>query len=395
MRSLISVDEATHALHANLGTRTAETVALADAVGRILAQPVDAERAHPPFDRVTQDGIATRWQPVLPALLRVAGAQTVGHHDQVLPDAGACIEVASGAVLPEGCDCVIPIEQLVRTPHGYALADAASPTRGQFIQREGSDCPAGATLLEPGVRIGAAQMALLATNGVSTVRVAQLPRMAIVTTDDALLEVDAPVQHGRIRRCSDLALMAALQQAGLGQATLQPLSEDPDLLGSHLSRLLQAHDVLVLAGGVSTGQRDYLPTTLEGVGVRCVFHGIAQHPGQAMWFGIGPDGQRVFALPGNPVAALVCLVRYVRPALLAALGLAVVGCEQVRLASALPAHAQAQFVAVRLRRGPAGDCLAQPLPARGVGALAGTDGIVEIPAGLACDAGQALLLYRW
>ncbi len=399
MRSLISVDEATHALHANLGACTIENVALPDAVGRVLARDVHAERAHPPFDRALKDGIATRWQPVMPALLRVVGAQTAGDHGLVLPTGDSCIEIAAGAALPGGCDCVIPIEQLVRTPNGYTLSDAASPLQGQFIQATGSECPAGTTVLDAGTRLGPPQMALLAANGMAEVAVARLPRLAIATTEDALLDVDSPVQPGRIRRCSDMALMAGLEAADLGHATLHALSEDPDLLGSHLSRLLQTHDVLVLSGGVSMGQRDYLPTALEGVGVHCVFHGVAQQPGQAMWFGIGPAGQRVFALPGNPVAALVCLVRYVRPALLAALGLSSVrGCEQVRLASALPSHALTQFVAVRLRRGPAGDCLAQPVAARGNGgvtALGGTDGIVELPAGLACDTGQPLGLYRW
>jgi molybdopterin molybdotransferase len=398
MRSLISVDEATHALHAHLGSPAAETVALADAVGRVLVQDVRAERAHPPFHRALADGIAVRWQPVMPALLRVTGAQVAGSHGLVLPQADACIEIAAGAAVPDGCDCVIPIEQLVRTAHGYALADAASPLPGQYIQEQGSECTAGTTVLNAGTRIGPPQMALLAANGVATVDVARLPRLAIATTDDTLLDVATPVQPGRIRRCSDLALMAGLEAADLGHASLHALSEDPDLLGSHLSRLLQTHDVLVLSGGVSMGQRDYLPTTLEGVGVHCVFHGVAQQPGQAMWFGIGATGQRVFALPGNPVAALVCLVRYVRPALLAALGLSVRGCEQVRLASALPAHALTQFVAVRLRRGPTGDCLAQPVAARGNGgitALGGTEGIVELPAGLACEAGESLGLYRW
>lgn len=398
MQSLISVDEATHAVHAQPRVRANESVPLPEAVGRVLADEVMAERAHPPFDRVTMDGIATRWLPVMPAVLRVAGAQTPGGYGQALREADTCIEVASGALLPDGCDCVIPIEHLVRNAQGYSLAPAASPSRGQFIHRQGADCPADAVVLEAGVRIGPPQMAVLAANGVATVNTVRLPIVAIVTTGDALLDVAAPLHPARIRRCSDLAMMAALQAAGLGPPTVQPLSDDPDVLGATLSRLLQSHDVLVLSGGVTLGQRDYLPTTLESVGVRCVFQGVAQQPGRAMWFGVGPNAQRVFALPGNPYSALVCMARYVRPALLSGMGVSVVACEQVRLAAAVPAHVLTQFVAVRLRREPGGEMLAQPLPPRSnadVTTLAATDGFVEVPAGLACEVGHALPLYRW
>lgn len=398
MRSLISVDEATHAIHAHPGTRSVESVPLAESVGRILAREVRAERAHPPFDRVTMDGIATRWEPVMPSVLRVVGAQTAGHEGQVLTEPGTCIEVSAGAVLPEGCDCVIPIEQLVRTRQGYALVDTACPMSGQFIHRKGSDCPAEATVLEVGVRINSPQIALLAANGVATVEVARIPNVAIIATGDEQLDVDAPLQPGRIRRSNDVTLMASLRAAGLDHPSIHHLPEDPDILGSSLSRVLQDHDVLVVSGGVTMGQRDYLPTTLESVGVRCIFHGIAQRPGRPMWFGLGPAGQRVFALPGNAVSSLICLVRYVRPALLAAMGLTAAGCEQVRLVSAVPANSLAQFIPVRMRRDAGGDCLAQPVSARTAGdftALAETEGVVEIPAGLACEAGQPLRLYRW
>lgn len=398
MRALISVDDATLAIHAVLKPAPRESIALNDAVGRVLAQRVLAEGPQPPFDRVMMDGIAVRWQPVMPPTLRVAGAQMAGSDGAALEAADSCIEVATGAPLPQGCDCIIPVEQTRRSGEGYALLDSASPVAGQFIHRRGADCAAGSVVLEPGVRIGAAQMALLAANGVASVEVARLPRIAIVATGDELVAVDAPLLPGRIRRSNDLALMAALQGAGLGRASLHHVPDDPQQLSTSLGQLLQANDVLVLSGGVSMGQRDYLPATLEALGVCCVFHGVAQRPGKPMWFGVAPAGQPVFALPGNPVSSLVCLLRYVRPALLAGLGLEPAEPEQVRLASALPAFALAQFIPVRMRRDAAGECLALPVASRNSGdftALAATDGVVEIPAGLACQAGQPLRLHRW
>nr|WP_217538470.1 molybdopterin molybdotransferase MoeA [Stenotrophomonas sp. GbtcB23] len=398
MRPLISVEEADAVLRSSTPDVVTEQIALPDAVGRVLAQPVVAEGAQPPFDRVMMDGVATRWQPVMPTALRVVGAQMAGMHGQVLEDAGSCIEVSTGAVLPEGCDCIVPIEQLERAAGGYALRATAVPVAGRFIHRRGSDCAAGTPVLAPGIPIGPPQMALLAANGVARVTVARLPKVAIVATGDELVDVDAALPPGRIRRSNDLALMAALKAAGLGRASLHHLADDPTLLAEALGRLLASHDTLVLSGGVSMGQRDYLPDTLEALGVHCHFHGIAQRPGKPMWFGVGPQGQRVFALPGNPVSSLVCLIRYVRPALLAGMGAAPAAPEQVSLATALPAFALAQFIPVHLRDDGAGNAVAEPVASRNSGdftALAGTAGVLELVAGSAGQAGQPLRLHRW
>lgn len=398
MRALIHVEDAVATISATCAPAAADTVALPDAVGRFLAQSVLAEGPQPPFDRVMMDGVATRWQPQMPGVLRIAGAQMAGMLGQALDAADSCIEVSTGAALPDGCDCIVPIEQLRRTAEGYALRDTATPAAGQFIHRRGSDCAAGTTVLNAGTRIDAPQMALLAANGVAQVKVARPPSVAIVATGDELVAVDAPLPPGRIRRSNDLALMAALQSAGLGRASLHHLADDPAVLTGALSRLLETHDTLVLSGGVSMGQRDYLPTTLESLGVQCRFHGIAQRPGKPMWFGIGPAGQRVFALPGNPVSSLVCLIRYVRPALLAAMGTVIDAPEHVRLATALPPFTLAQFIPVRLGRDAHGETVANPVGSRNSGdftALAGTAGVVELAAGAGADAGRRLPLHRW
>lgn len=398
MKPLISVDEAMAAINAEVRPTGSEQVRLEDAGGRVLAQAVMAEGPQPPFDRIMMDGIALRWQPQLPHVLPVAGVQMAGGEPVRLDDVGSCIEVATGAVLPEGCDCIIPIEHVKRSPQGYQLSASAVPTPGQFIHRRGSDCAAGTHVLKPGSFIGAAQMELLAANGVDSVTVARLPSVAIVATGDELVDVGRSLPAGRIRRSNDLALMTALQAAGLGRASRHHLRDDPDLLRVALARLLETHDTLVLSGGVSMGQRDYLPDVLASLGVQCRFHGIAQRPGKPMWFGVGPDGQQVFALPGNPVSSLVCLLRYVRPALLSRLGATPDLPFRVRLAAPLPAFTLAQFIPVTLKPGAEGDLVAEPVSSRNSGdftALAETAGVVELAAGTAADAGQPLQLHRW
>lgn len=398
MKSLISVDEAIAAIQVEVRPTGSEQVPLEDAGGRVLAQTVLSEGPQPPFDRIMMDGIALRWQPHLPQVLPVAGAQMAGGEQIRLDAIGTCIEVATGAVLPEGCDCIIPIEHVKRTAQGYEVQASAAPTPGQFIHRRGSDCAAGSRVLKPGCIIGAAQMELLAANGVASVTVARLPSVAIVATGDELVDAGAPLPAGRIRRSNDLALMAALQAAGLGRASRHHLRDDPDQLRPALARLLESHDTLVLSGGVSMGQRDYLPDVLASLGVECRFHGIAQRPGKPMWFGVAPGGQLVFALPGNPVSSLVCLLRYVRPALLSRLGAVPHLPLQVRLAAPLPAFALTQFIPVTLKPDGQGDPVAAPVSSRNSGdftALAETVGVVELAAGIAAEAGQPLRLHRW
>ncbi len=398
MKALISAEEAMAIIEAEVTSTGGEQICLEDAGGRVLAQVVCAEGPQPPFDRVMMDGIALRWQPHLPAVLLLAGAQMAGGARVLLEDPGACIEVATGAELPEGCDCIIPVEHVQRTAQGYQVLASAEPTPGRFVHARGSDCAAGTPVLNPGATIGAAQMELLAANGVASVRVARLPTIAIVATGDELVDVDSPLPAGRIRRSNDLALMTALQTAGLGRASRHHLRDDPEPLRPALARLLEDHDTLVLSGGVSMGQRDYLPEVLQSLGVQCRFHGIAQRPGKPMWFGVGPAGQLVFALPGNPVSSLVCLVRYVRPALQSRVGAAADLPVQVRLADPLPAFALTQFIPVKVTLDAAGELLAEPVASRNSGdftALADTAGVVELAAGRAAEAGQSLRLHRW
>ncbi len=398
MKALISAEEAMAIIEAEVTSTGSEHIRLEEAGGRVLAQTVFAEGPQPPFNRVMMDGIALRWQPQLPPVLPVAGAQMAGGARVQLEDAGTCIEVATGAELPEGCDCIVPVEHVQRTAQGYQLLASADPTPGRFIHACGSDCAAGAPILMPGSTIGAAQMELLAANGVASVTVARLPTIAIVATGDELVDVGAPLPAGRIRRSNDLALMTALQAAGLGRASRHHLRDDPEQLGPALARLLESHDTLVLSGGVSMGQRDYLPEVLQSLGVQCRFHGIAQRPGKPMWFGVGPAGQLVFALPGNPVSSLVCLLRYVRPALLSRLGAAPDLPVQVRLANPLPAFTLTQFIPVSLKLDAAGEIVAEPVESRNSGdftALAGTAGVVELAAGAAAETGQSLRLHRW
>jgi molybdopterin molybdotransferase len=400
MNEPINVAEAQALIARHMRAFGSERVALDQAIGRVLRQPIRAERDQPPFDRVMMDGIAIRWQVALPRSFALAGVQLAGMAMQALEADDACFEVTTGAVLPQGCDCVIPVEQTRRDGERYVLAEGYQPTLGQFIHDRGSDCAAGALLLDAGGRIHAPEMAVLAANGFAEVEVATVPSIAVISTGDELVEVGEPLGEGQIRRSNDRALAAALRTQGFHRIVLSRVVDDLAATTETLRALLADHQVLVLSGGVSMGQRDYVPAALDALGVRRVFHRIAQRPGKPMWFGVGPAGQAVFALPGNPVSALVCAVRYVLPALLAASGATAEPQEYVCLDAPVDAHANLTcFVPVRVQHEPHGWTIAHPLPTRTSGdfsALPRTHGFVQLPPSpSAIAAGTPVPLYRW
>src|SRR5690606_10279461 len=240
-------------------------------------------------------------------------------------------------------------------------------------------------VLRRGMVVGGPEMAVLASAGRADVAVAALPSVAVVSTGDELVDVDEPIALHQIRSCNDRAIETALARHQLGTVTRARLPDDERVLLDEIGRLHREHDVLILSGGVSMGQFDFVPAVLERLGVEVVFHKIEQRPGRPMWFGITRDSKPVFALPGNPVSTLVCTTRYVLPALRTSLGLAPYRIEHAVLAAdvRMPAHL-GLFMPVVLESRADGVLAAEPRPTNTSGdfiTLAGTDGFVELPRG--------------
>ncbi len=400
MTELISVAQAEALIAEHMPSFGSERIPLEQAAGRVLRQVVQAEHDHPPFDRVMMDGIALRWSEPLPREFAFAGTQVAGMVRQALQAGDTCIEVTTGAMLPAGCDCVVPVEQLRRDGSHYQLVDGYQPARGQFIHPRGSDCLAGAKLLAPGTRIGPPEAALLAANGVAAVEVACIPSIAIVSTGDELVDVEAALGEGQIRRSNDMAIATALRLDGFDRVTMEHIPDDASLTQDKLAQLLERHDVLVLSGGVSMGQRDFVPGALDALGVRRVFHRIAQKPGKPMWFGMGSRRQAVFALPGNPLSALVCASRYVRQALRLSLGIPTSPPEFACLDAAVDTSTMLTcFVPAHVQTDPQGRFIAYPVPSRTSGdfsTLPRTQGVVQLPPGESrAAAGTVVAFYRW
>lgn len=375
---------------------------LDDCAGAVLRETVHAERDQPPFDRVTMDGIAIdhdAWQAGR-RRYRVAGTQGAGAPAMSISSPAECVEIMTGAMLPRGTDTVIPVER-VTIGEGEAVVQASAVvSRRQFIHARGSDRAAGSRLLDCGQRIGPAEVAILAGAGRARVRIAEPPRVAVVSTGDELVEAGQPIQPYQIRSSNDRAIEAALVRRFGARVTRASLRDDPAEILESIARLHDRNDVVVLTGGVSMGKYDFVPGVLERLGVELVFHRIEQRPGRPMWFGVSRASRPVFALPGNPVSTLVCLIRYVVPALWKATGAAPETEEWVRLAGEVKFSADlVYFLPVKLRADPGGALSAEPRPTNTSGdyaALGGTDGFVELPRGYDLfPVGIPARLFRW
>jgi molybdopterin molybdotransferase len=379
-----------------------ESLPLAQCYGAVLQENIYAERDQPPFDRVMMDGIALDSSAARGGTRRLSiqSIQAAGDPPLTLAARASCIEVMTGAVLPSGCDAVVPVEEISVAAGEAQLAAGASVERWQHVHRRGTDVRQGALLLAAGTRLAAPEVAVAAAAGRARLRVSNRPTIAVVSTGNELVEPGEPLLPHQIHRSNAYGIIAALHGHGFRRVADDHVRDDAEALKSRLRFHLETHDVLILSGGVSAGRFDLVPAALAELGAREVFRRVAQRPGKPLWFGVAPRGCPVFALPGNPVSTLVCLARYVIPALFAAMGQTPPGPETIALGA--PATISAKltfFLPIRLEGDAAGRTWAVPRPTNGSGdftALVGTDGFVELPPGSnEYPRGFVSRLYRW
>jgi molybdopterin molybdotransferase len=379
-----------------------ESLPLAQCAGAVLRENVYAERDQPPFDRVSMDGIAVDSGAVRGGTrkLKIQATQAAGDPPLTLTDQGACIEVMTGAVVPSGCDSIVPVEQISIASGCAEIAADLNVEAGQNVHRRGSDSRQGALLLSSGSELRAPEIAIAASAGMARVRVSGQPMLAVISTGNELIEPGDPILPHQVRRSNAYAISAALRSHGFQRVADDHLLDDLAELRHRLKFHLETHDVLILTGGVSMGKMDLVPRALGELGVRTVFHKVAQRPGKPMWFGMSSGGTAVFALPGNPVSSIVCLTRFVLPALFTAMGRTRPLPEKMALGGPVNVGVSLTFfMPVRVEVDDWGRAWAVPKPTNGSGdftALAGTDGFVELPPGPnVYPKGFVTRLHRW
>ena len=316
-----------------------ETVALEQAGGRVLAGIIRADRDYPPFPRATMDGYAMRFGDLEQGIQEFTVAETImaGHAALQPIRPGECYKIMTGAAVPEPADIVIRRENMEEGP-GYARilpilpdplpagtlpapADPRFPWRRfQNIARQGEDLVAGAVVIDRPVVCEPAVIGLLATLGQTMVTVERIPKIGLLTTGNEVVPPGDPIGPVQIRNSNRWLLESALRKSGAGLASIVHAPDDPQVLRAAIDKGLE-QDILILSGGVSAGDADYVPATLAAAGVQQLFHRVAIRPGKPVWVGVAPGGCMVFALPGNPFSCLVNMILLIRPYLQACYGL--------------------------------------------------------------------------
>jgi molybdopterin molybdotransferase len=313
-RNVQSVAEALRAVVAKVPRLGAEIVGLDRAHGRVITADVVAGRALPGFDNSAMDGYAARASE-LPATLELAGTSAAGDGSGPLPP-GRAIRIFTGAVLPEGADTVVIQED---TRHdGERVVLPASPV-GDNVRRAGEDISVGERVLSAGTRLSAWDVGVLAALGIAEIEVARLPRIAIASTGDELVEVAHTPGPGQLVASTIHALAARVRELGAEVVPLGIVRDDRDEIAKVIGAALEDCDVVITTGGVSVGDRDRVKPALASLGIELEVNKVALKPGKPFAYG-HRDRRAVFGLPGNPVSTLVGFELFVRPALLAMQG---------------------------------------------------------------------------
>jgi molybdopterin molybdotransferase len=315
MAGLLSVEEALQAVLARVETLGTEPVSLADASGRALAEAARAAVDLPPFPSSAMDGFALRSADT-PGRLPVVDRVAAGRPASRPLAAGEAMGIATGGVVPDGADAVVPIERVEVTEDSVEVSEQVPG--GANVRPRGGDVETGTVVVEAGTRLAPPQIGALAAAGVGEVVCPRRPRVAVLTTGTELRRPGESLGAGEIYESNGAMLRALLSEAGAEVEVLDSVEDTEDAHRSAIERGLE-HDVLVTSGGVSVGPHDLVRRIEAELGVEEVFWGVSVRPGKPLAFGVR-GRTLVFGLPGNPVSSLVSSVLFVLPALRALQG---------------------------------------------------------------------------
>ena len=317
---MIDVDKAARiVLRHKIGLGSSR-IDFANSLGKIIDEPIMADRDIPAFDRATMDGVAISHKDFVTAnkgTFKITGIQAAGALPIKIKNAGECIQIMTGAALGKTVDTVVRIEDVV-IKGDLAIITVGNISKGQFVHAKGSDKQQDSLLAHPGQIITTDLLATMASVGKTSVRVVSPPKIAIITSGDELVDPDKTVNDYQIRRSNDLAIYSLLCSYG-AEAEMIHVKDDEKLIMQNIRKALKTFDAVITVGGVSKGKYDYVQTALAKLGATKYFHGVEQKPGKPLWFGSLKD-KPIFGLPGNPVSVYISMLRYVIPWLELSLG---------------------------------------------------------------------------
>ena len=386
---MITVQDAEQIILSHKKDYGMESVPFEQALGRVLAEDIRADRDLPPCNRVAMDGIAISYAAFDGGLRSFsvitvipAGVKPTDIHNQ-----DECVEIMTGAALPDSTDTVIRYED-VEIKNGVATVLIDAVKKGQNIHTKGKDRMQHDVVAAAGQVVTPALISMAASVGKSMLHVRKMPRVVVISTGDELVDVDETPTPYQVRRSNSYAIKAVVQQYGL-QPDLLHIPDEPTATHTELKKCLAEYDVIILSGGISMGKFDYVPQVLEELKVTKLFHKVKQRPGKPFWFGVHENGTRVFAFPGNPVSTFMCLHRFFIPWLESSL----IQNSKFKIQNSKPVFAMLDqdvtflpeltyFAQVKLKLCKHGHLHATPVEGHGSGDFANlldTDAFIELP----------------
>lgn len=316
MHKMISLDESLALYAQHLRPLAPERRALTDALGQVLAEPLQSKVDLPMFTQSAVDGYALRSADVAsaseqsPVTLKLRGEIAAGAPSSAEVQAGCAMRIFTGGVLPAGADTSARQEIVERVGEEIRLRQPVKP--GADTRFRGEEVKTGEALASAGQRLNSGLLSALAMAGIDSVMVRPLPRVAVVVTGDEVAEAHRSLKPGEIYDSNGPLVSGWLRERGYAPVSVQRERDEPALLRAALAGALAQADVVLTTGGVSVGDRDYIPELAAELGVKKVFWKVAQKPGKPLWFGVNPDGRALLGFPGNPAAVLIGLHLHTR-----------------------------------------------------------------------------------
>lgn len=319
---MISLREAQQLINGYSRNFGSEEIDIDNAFNRTLAEDIYADRDYPPFNRSAMDGYALRSDDINIKKINefeVIDNLLAGNTSDKKIGEGQCIKIMTGAPVPSAADAVIRLEDTTNNSHKI-VSKLETIKPWQNISKKGEDAVQNKILVRKNQLINATVIGVLAVTGRSKINVWKLPSAAIVSTGDEVININSPVKPYQIRDCNSHTLKAFFRQYNINDIETLLLHDEKKELKKGIEKFI-GKDILIISGGVSKGDADYIPEVLTSLGVKEIFYGVQIKPGKPVWFGITQAGAPVFALPGNPYSVQVAFKIFIEPYLRQSFGL--------------------------------------------------------------------------
>ncbi len=402
---MISIQEASKIIQDQLPLKEITTVKLQDALGLVSVEDIFAPEPSPRYTNSAMDGFALRWEDVKstsstnPVSLKIVGESQAGIPFQGRLVSGEAVRISTGAMVAEGADTVVPIEEAEATDSIVKILQVK--TQGQNLRYEGEEFKAGDLLIPKGMEIHPPQIALLASVGLSQLSIYARPKAAVIVTGTELVQFDQPVQSWQIRDSNGIMLSTALQQSGGLVKTVEKVPDSLDQTVELLERIMENCNLIILSGGVSVGPHDHIKEAVRKVGFETLFWRVRIKPGKPILFA-KKENTLLFGLPGNPVSAFMCYSYFIHPMIHQL-------CGKKQVANPLLIELQdpienklnrAHLMRVQIITNSQGKPIAYPLEKQGshmISTIVNANGFILIDAGASLNKGELIgaFLFPW